>query len=238
MEAALPDLHADIVHDLGVGWSCDILHPQAGSKLANRRRERKSQTYRERFLRSLTPRYWRWLIESRELERQQYRRESTVIAVSQLVAGNLQSLHGVPAERIRLIPNGVDTERFSPQQRATQRDAARHRLNLANETLFLFAAHNPRLKGLQPLLQSMGELKRTYPRARLAVIGCEAQPHFRQAATALGIEHSVMFAGFVQDTLPWYAAADAFVLPTFYDACSLTVLEAIGLWIARDHQPL
>ena len=226
VEAALPNLRADIVHDLGVGWACDILHPQAGSRLANRRRERRSQTYRERFLRSLRPEYWRWLVELRELERRQYKRGSTVIAVSGMVAASLRDLHGVSEKHIRLIPNGIDTNRFSPARRTPLREAARQALRLTDETLFLFAAHNPRLKGLKPLLRAMGRLAHTHPGARLAVIGCEAGQEYRRAVRDLGIEHSVVFAGFVEDTLPWFAGADAFVLPTYYDACSLTVLEA------------
>jgi len=226
VEGALPDLKADVIHDLGVGWACDILHPQAGSRLANSRQERRCQTYMSRCLRGLKPAYWRWLIELRELERRQYERDCTVIAVSGMVARNLRELHGVSDERIRTIPNGVDTVRFSPANRATLRDAARRQMNLTNETLFLFAAHNPRLKGLVPLLKAMGELKNTHPLARLKVIGCAPRPEDLQAAAKMGIQHSVAFAGFVEDTLPSYAAADAFVLPTYYDACSLTVLEA------------
>jgi UDP-glucose:(heptosyl)LPS alpha-1,3-glucosyltransferase len=40
------------------------------------------------------------------------------------------------------------------------------------------------------------------------------------------LENAVVFAGRVPDLVPYYAAADVFVLPTWHDACSLTVLEA------------
>jgi UDP-glucose:(heptosyl)LPS alpha-1,3-glucosyltransferase len=225
VEAALPQIGANIVHDLGVGWACDILHPQAGSKLANHRRELHSQTYRERSARKLAPGYWRWLLELRALERRQYARCCTLIAVSGMVARDMHELHGAPPEHIRVIPNGVDTERFSPQCRAVLRDGWRRRLHLKGETLFLFAAHNPRLKGLRPLLNAMGELRLTKCNARLAIIGCDP-PDYRREAAELGLEDSVIFAGFVEDTLPYFAAADAFVLPTYYDACSLSVIEA------------
>jgi len=225
---ALSDLDADVSHDLGVGWTADILHPQAGSGSANRQRDWVSRSFRERVEQRLRPSYWKWLLEVREFERRQYAPDGgLVIAVSRMVAGHLQELHGVRAERIRLIPNGVDTRRFSPQAVAPLREEMRRRLNIQpDRTLFLFAAHNPRLKGIRPLLQSLAELRRSQPAAILAIIGKDPQPEHRLAAARLRIQDSVRFEGFVPDPLPYYAAADAFVLPTFHDACSLTVLEA------------
>jgi UDP-glucose:(heptosyl)LPS alpha-1,3-glucosyltransferase len=44
--------------------------------------------------------------------------------------------------------------------------------------------------------------------------------------TRLGLGSCVRFEDFVVDLRAHYAAADVFVLPTYYDACSLTVLEA------------
>lgn len=226
VEAILPQIGADVVHDLGVGWSCDILHPQSGSKLANHRRELRSYTYGERCKRKFAPGYWRWLLELRELERRQYSRNCTLIAVSRMVARDMRELHDARSEHIRLIPNGVDTERFSPERCATLRDAWRRRLNLSDETLFLFAAHNPRLKGLHPLLKAMGDLRFKKSNMRLAIIGCDTPAEYRWEVAESGLERSVIFGGFVEDTLPFFAAADAFVLPTYYDACSLSVLEA------------
>src|SRR6185295_7149273 len=78
----------------------------------------------------------------------------------------------------------------------------------------------------RPLLRAMAELQRKKPGAALAIIGRDPQPEHRLSAVRLRIQDSVRFEGFVADPLPYYAAADAFVLPTFYDACSLTVLEA------------
>jgi len=228
VQSVFASLKADVEHDLGTGWTADILHPQAGSGRANRRRDGASRSPSERWMQRLRPAYWKRLLELREFERRQYSRaDGTIIAVSQMVARNLQELHGVSAERVRLIPNGVDTERFSPEARARLRDQTRRRLNIQpDQTLFLFAAHNPRLKGVRPLLQAMGELHRSHPEATLAIIGRDPQPEQLVDAVRLGIEDSVRFEGFVADPLIYYAAADAFVLPTFYDACSLTVLEA------------
>ncbi|MCW5980203.1 MAG: glycosyltransferase family 4 protein [Bryobacteraceae bacterium] len=227
LERELPRLNCDVIHDLGAGWACDVLHPQMGSREANLRQDLRRQNWRERWLRALRPAQRRWRNELREFERRQYQhRAGLTIAVSQMVARDLRELHGVAAERIRVIPNGVDAERLSPERLTPLREQMRHQLGWRKETVFLFAAHNPRLKGIRPLFAAFGILQKRCPEARLVAIGKAPEPRFQRLAARLGVQDRIRFAGFVGDPLPYFAAADAFVLPTYYDACSLTVLEA------------
>jgi UDP-glucose:(heptosyl)LPS alpha-1,3-glucosyltransferase len=102
----------------------------------------------------------------------------------------------------------------------------RAQLNFTDEVTYLFAASNPRLKGLTTLLESFAQALARRPGLRLVVIGKEAEPAALRRAKQLRITDAVRFAGRVEDTLPYFAAADVFVLPTYYDACSLSVLEA------------
>ena len=60
----------------------------------------------------------------------------------------------------------------------------------------------------------------------LAVVGGKRLERWRRFARRIGIGSAVTFTGTVQDTVPYYAAADAYVHPTFYDPCSLVLLEA------------
>ena len=48
----------------------------------------------------------------------------------------------------------------------------------------------------------------------------------RQPQFALDSQNVVINVGAIDDPVPFYAAADVFVLPTFYDPCSLSVSEA------------
>lgn len=225
VDSVLAEIDVDVVHDLGVGWSADILQPQMGCRLANYRRELASLSLPQRCLR-LLPHKRQWLDELRQLEQEQYRRTSCpVIAVSQMVADDLREFYSVQPERIRLIPNGVDTARFSPPT-PEMRGHARAQFNLVDKTVFLFAAHNPRLKGLRPLLRAFAQAVAKRPDLRLVVLGKEPSSESLRFVWMEQLRHAVTFAGFVSDTAPWFAAADAFVLPTYYDACSLSVLES------------
>ena len=78
------------------------------------------------------------------------------------------------AERIRLVPNGVDAGRFSKPEPAVRERWRRH-FNVADKTVFLFSAHNPRLKGLLPLLEAF------------ARDGFAYQPYFESKAGEYGV---------------------------------------------------
>jgi UDP-glucose:(heptosyl)LPS alpha-1,3-glucosyltransferase len=221
-------LAPDITHDTGVGWSYDVLHPQAGSVLANNRRALASLSPGARMRRRVSLAWHRWRREARELERRQYvLAKGLVIAVSHMVSRDLQSRFGIAAERLRIVPNGVDTDRYAPARCAALRATARARIGAdTTASVFLFAARNPGLKGLLPLLRATAILRASGAPIRVVAIGSEPDALFRREAVRLRVDDIVTFAGVVDDPVLYYAAADAFVLPTYYDACSLTALEA------------
>ncbi len=166
----------------------------------------------------------------RWIERQQYRADPPpdVVAISRMVARHMQTFYRVPDERLHLVYNGVDTARFSPAACGAARDAQREAWGLApEETCFLMVAHNPRLKGLRELLEAAARLDETLP-WRIVVVGRCRGGRFRARAERLGIGDRLHLPGPMDDTLPAYAACDAYVQPTWYDPCSLVVLEAMA----------
>ena len=97
---------------------------------------------------------------------------------------------------------------------------------MPEEVLALLIAHNFRLKGVATLLRAMQCLVAQGREVRLVVVGGKRLGWWRGRARSLGLDRRVTFAGLVDDTVPYYAAADMYVHPTFYDSCSLVVLEA------------
>ena len=90
----------------------------------------------------------------------------------------------------------------------------------------LIVAHNFRLKGVTTLLHAMRRLRTAGPPLRLVIVGGKRIDPWRRYVARLGLSEQVTFAGRVDDPLPYYAAADCYVHPTYYDPCSLVVLEA------------
>lgn len=226
----LESLRLDVTHDMGSGWHCDVFHPHGGSRLAAS--ERNVQ------LAPAVLRPWkrwaaRWLPRYREFDKlataQYASRQRVFIALSRMVARDFERLHGVPGEQIRLVYNGVDVERFSPDHRPRHREPVRQRLGVRpDETLVLIVAHNFWLKGVPTLLAAIGRLAAGGHAVRLAVVGGKPSRRWTRLAARLGAAHATTFVGRADDPVPYYAAADIYAQPTFYDPCSLVALEALA----------
>lgn len=227
-EAKLRSLRADAVHDLGWGWFCDVFQPRGGSWTATCQQKllMTSRPIRpwKRCIDCLLPRYRRF---QRLLARQYADNGQVLVALSQRGAEDFQRFHGVGPQRIRVIPNGVNTERFSPARRAEHRQAVRRRLGIGDGTLLLMiAAHNFPLKGVPTLLRAMRRFTARQTPVHLVVVGGRHMRRHVRAAGRQGIAKAVTFAGPVPDTMPFYAAADVYVHPTYYDSFGLVILEA------------
>ncbi|MGO8689875.1 MAG: glycosyltransferase family 4 protein [Thermoguttaceae bacterium] len=225
-EAMLRTLDLDVIHDIGVGWHCDVLQSEDGSRIAmwEHRLKMLPPWLRgvKRQMINLLPRYRNF----RTLMARQFdASERIVVAISQMCARDFQQYHGVAAERIRLVYHGIDVERFSPGQRELYREAVRRRLGIRpEEMVVLFAGHDHRRKGLATAVRAVRRLRARGAPARLLVIGGRRGSGAAPAPQRRG--DAVLLLGPVEDPVHYYAAADALVLPSFYDPFGLVVLEA------------
>jgi glycosyltransferase involved in cell wall biosynthesis len=144
------------------------------------------------------------------------------IAVSPRVKAELQDLYSVPASRIRVIPNGIDIDRFSPKAAAGR--SIRREFNIPTEAkLLLFVGHEFSRKGLA---HAIGALERLSDDVWLLVVGSDNPAPYRKLAQNAG--DRLVFAGPRSDVPSFYSAADAFVLPTAYETFSLVCMEAMA----------
>ena len=153
------------------------------------------------------------------LERRAFQETGTVVAVSERVKSELTAI-GVPAGRIQVIINGVDLTEFTPGP------ASRQSLELPEAVpLALFAGdiRTPR-KNLDTTLKALASV----PGLHLAVAGATAGSPYPALCTRLGLEDRVHFLGFRRDMAALMQAADFFVFPSRYEACSLVLLEALA----------
>jgi UDP-glucose:(heptosyl)LPS alpha-1,3-glucosyltransferase len=127
-----------------------------------------------------------------------------------------------------VVRAAVDPGRFPEHDRPRVRAEARDRWGLRpDETVALFAAMNYRLKGLVPLLHALSRLAADVP-FRLLVLGNPRTGPYQRLARRLGVADLVCFGGFCSPMREAYFASDFLVHPTFYDPCSLVVLEALA----------
>ena len=176
--------------------------------------------------RVLSPKQWiQGYIENAPYKKRQFRK---IIAISDMVKQDIMQWYGVPENQIEVIYNGVDTERFHPRNRQ-YREEIRRRCGIRDQFVILFVSNNYRMKGLGYLLKTLGEIKKQDDLPlKLLVLGRDRLGPYVRLAKKMGISEEVVFAGSTDEPEKYYGAADLLVHPTFYDACSLTVLEALA----------
>jgi len=153
---------------------------------------------------------------------------SRYVAVCESDARFLENKKHVPAKKIAIIHNGVDTRRFSVLQDA--RNAIRHALGFteADSVLIVVARLHPG-KGHRVLLDAMRQLLHSYPKLKLICLGeGQGEPELRALCETFGLAHCVRLVGYQQNVPEWLAAADINVLPSFYEGLPLTILEAMA----------
>jgi UDP-glucose:(heptosyl)LPS alpha-1,3-glucosyltransferase len=228
----------DIVHALGKSLGMNILNPHGGVEAVWLRRECRSHP-------GIVRRAW-WTVRRRlsprhhvtlAIIRRQYADPGVLrcIALSRAMRDAMVRIHGVDPARIAVVPNPIEPARFRPPRDAAEKEGLRARLGLpADRPVFVFAANNFRLKGLEPLVRALAAVAGAGEAGggpgpapfRLAVLGRGKPRRYLALARALGIADLVEFRGPVTGIEDWYRAADGLLSPTFYDAYSLAVVEA------------
>lgn len=217
----------DLVHVLGVSaWEHDVVHvPAVMAAEQARWPERAGRGYRGAVTRAkLAPVIRPEVAAVRTIERLQFRpgRYLRTTVVTEQLRDDLIRVHGVPAERIDVVPHAVDVARFGEAK------DGRLRRDLAIEperSVLLFIGHSFERKGLT---DTVAALARCRTDAHLIVVGGGEVGSYRREADALGIGDRVHFAGPVDSPEDYYAAADLLILPTRSDPWGIPVIEAMA----------
>jgi len=154
------------------------------------------------------------------------------VALSPEIATAMTRL-GAPANRVTIIPNGVDTELFRPMDREQCRQSLRLPVD---SQIVLSVGDCVERKGHHLLIDAMPEILRKHPRALLVIVGgpgCfgrDFTTELKARITNLGITQRVMLAGAVPHRqLPmWYSAANLFALMSSREGSPNVLLEALA----------
>jgi glycosyltransferase involved in cell wall biosynthesis len=149
------------------------------------------------------------------------RRARQLVAVSRGVARELERFFPAAAAGVAVIPNGVDGQEFTPQPGT--RDELRTQLGIApGDLVALFVGGDWDRKGLRFAIEGITRAAGWH----LLVAGRGDEGRYRRIAEEQGVVRRVHFAGHISLPARHFAAADAFVLPTLYEAFALVTLEA------------
>lgn len=154
-----------------------------------------------------------------------------IIAVSGTTKRDIVQQFGVPSEKITVIPEGVDLDRFRP---APTPGESRMRGTLAGEVAspyILFVGTRDIRKNVPLLIRAFARIAEDIPH-RLVIAGRQAlkRGDDRRQAQELGLEKRITWLDFVSEhDLPaLYAGADLFVWPSAYEGWGLPAMEAMA----------
>ncbi len=222
----------DITFGVGNTLKADILQPHGGVHWAWFWRSLRAYDHPLvwviKFLgRVLSPKQW----VQGYIENAPYKKNylDKIVAISDMVKQDIIRWYRIPEERIAVVYNGVDIERFHPRNRQ-YREEIRERCGIGEEELvILFVSNNFQMKGLGFLIKALAKIKAETPIPfKVLTLGRDRQDSYLSLARDMGMVDEVIFGGSTHEPEKYYGASDLLVHPTFYDACSLTVLEALA----------
>lgn len=220
----------DVVMGTGKCLGVNVFQPHGGTVRASHRQNailvRNSfHTFLKNLSNCISPKH----IVARRIEKQQYSNPKTIfVAISQMVRGHMKEFYNVPDSRIELIYNGIDTSRFEPSS-DDEKIEMKKKLGLPlDKVIYSVVAHNFRLKGIREIIESAVLVKKNNPDFLIVVAGYGKQEPFLLQAEKAGVKDNIKFLGAVKTPEDVYKASDVYVQPTWYDPCSLVVLEAMA----------
>lgn len=215
----------DVVMSFGRMVQQDILRSGGGSHRVFLQKMRQGEGILRRFWHRVSV-YHQCVLG---IERMQYasRGYKKIIAVSREVEREIVTTYGVPEEKVAVIYNGVDSERFHPRNRERWRDGIRKRWGIPVEArLVLFVGSGFQRKGLDRLIRAWES-----PRLagiHLLVAGEDAQRSRYLSWAERQADKRIVFAGRQEEIEKYYGAADLLALPALQEAFGNVVLEALA----------
>jgi L-malate glycosyltransferase len=151
-------------------------------------------------------------------------RSQGLTAVSQFLADETVKNFGVPADRIRVIPNFIDTTRY----RRGREPCHRSKLAPGGEKIVMHVSNFRPVKRVTDVIEVFARMTRSV-RARLVMVGDGPdRPRAAERAEELGIADRVLFLGKHASVDELLSCCDLFLLPSESESFGLAALEAMA----------
>lgn len=158
-----------------------------------------------------------------------------VIAVSEAVARTMLAQNLIPSERIVVIPNGIDVDRFALARARFDAEAFRSRWNIPEDHLLVGSVGELRpLKGHEDFLRAAALITQRFPKTHFLIAGVDTSPkgaHRRvleQLVAELNLTKRVHLLGWLDDLPSFYCALDVFVSTSHSESFGLAIVEALA----------
>ncbi|MBW7886970.1 MAG: glycosyltransferase [Bacteroidetes bacterium] len=154
--------------------------------------------------------------------------DNKIFAISQAVQGCLVSIGKIPKNKIEVLYDGVDLNRFKLNDSNKQLK----KILIIEEDIPIIGCIS-RLdirKGHIYLLKAVKQLVNEFPTIKLVLVGDgNYREELEKEAKNSGINNSVIFTGTQKDINSYLAIFDIFVLPSLHEGLSIAIIEAMAM---------
>ncbi len=148
------------------------------------------------------------------------------VCVSQQVRDFAIQRVGLPPDKLVVIPNGVDVDRFA---QALPADLSTLGLTERPRHLLACIGRLERQKGFDRLLEQLPEVLRSHADCHLLIVGVgPEEDSLRHQVAGLGLQSRVHFLGFRHDVPQIMAASDLIVIPSRWEGMANVMLEGMA----------
>ena len=162
-----------------------------------------------------------------------YNRVNKAFAISNVIKINVLDRCALSEDKIILLHNGIDTEKFDPEK--VDRNKVRTELKISNNEIVIgmLARFSPG-KGHEEFLAAAKQLNEKNNKLRFLIVGEASHgeddyaTQIKKLASQLRIEN-ILFTGFRSDTPEVLAAMDIFVFPSHSEAFGIALVEAMAM---------
>jgi glycosyltransferase involved in cell wall biosynthesis len=161
-----------------------------------------------------------------KLEAEAAKNATLTVTISSYSAQKIRQFYGVDKEKIRIVPNGVDTKKFQPSK---DRETIKHQIGIDNKLSVLFVGRLIPRKGLTYLVEAAKHIVKEYSQTIFLIVGDGPQKHHLIATLEkTNLLSNFIFLGDVNERMlpALYNCADVFVLPSIQEGQGIVLLEA------------
>jgi glycosyltransferase involved in cell wall biosynthesis len=167
-----------------------------------------------------------FMLQLSKLEMKTAQKATLTVTISNYSAQKIRQLYGVNKKKIRIVPNGVDTQKFKP---AKANEKIKHQIGIDSKLCLLFVGRLIPRKGLTYLVQAAKHVVKEYPQTMFLIVGEGPQKrHLLAQLEKMKLSSNFVFLGDVNEKLlpVLYNCADIFVLPSIQEGQGIALLEA------------
>ena len=161
-----------------------------------------------------------------KLEEETAKNATLIVTISKYSLEKIQKYYAVDEAKVRIVPNGVDPEKFKPFE---DKAAVKRQFGLGNEPCVLFVGSLIPRKGLPFLVEAAKKIVKEYRETKFIIVGeGPLRNQLLRKLEAANLSGNFTFLGNVkEDMLPAvYNCADVFALPSIQEGQGIVLLEA------------